>query len=121
MIVREFDPWLYRARLDRLFSMKEALELPPFIVDKLMRFRVQAQRLTTRGMRRGQVDNALLAKGAREYLRASNGPKALDFAEDMAKGDDLLKERCSLVCIEHLMAMDLNALVERILEMRFSR
>jgi hypothetical protein len=116
MIVRAFDPRLYASRLDRLFSMKEALELPGFLVRNLQRARKQPLRLVTRGMRPGQVDGALLQNAARQFLRANSRPEVLDFQKDQAETDNLLKERCTLICIEQLMGMDLSALVQRMMD-----
>ncbi|MFZ1946335.1 MAG: hypothetical protein WAW06_02200 [bacterium] len=116
MIVRAFDRPLYTSRLDRLFSMKEALELPAFLVRNLQRARKQPLRLTTRGMRPGQVDGASLHNAAGQFLRANSRPEVLDFRKDQAETANLLKERCTLICIEQLMAMDLGALVQRMMD-----
>jgi hypothetical protein len=116
MIVRAFDPPLYASRLDRLFSMKEALELPAFLVRNLQRARKNTLGLLTRGMRQGQVDGALLHNAARQFLRANSRPEVLEFRKDQAETDNLLKERCTLICIDELVAMDLGALVQRMME-----
>lgn len=111
IIVRDFDRQLYKAPLDRQFSFREAHELPTRVVAGLMRLRLLQKRVTAGRMHHGQVDSALLAGAAREFLRTNDAPEITELLGDFPAAEHLAKERCNLTCLRQLTAMDVGTMV----------
>jgi hypothetical protein len=121
LIVKHFDQRLYRSRLDRRVTFAEALELPLFVSDSLRRSRVLLEKLTVRGLHRGQVDAALLAAAAERFLRENSATLEDGFPWGRIEGKHLLSKRCNLICLKQLMMMDLKQMVDTLLNMSTHR
>lgn len=112
LIVRQFHPKLYGMRIDRQVSYKEALEMPLFIADPLRRARIWKARATA-GKRHGnQVDGALTMAAAERYFRENETSLDYSILGGKIEGTHLLRKRCNLICLHHLMTWDLQRMVE---------
>jgi hypothetical protein len=116
MIVKHFDQRLYRSRLDRRVTFAEALELPLFVSDSLRRSRVLLEKLTVRGLHRGQVDAASLRAAAGQFLIENSATMEDGFPWGRIEGKHLLSKRCNLICLKQLMKMDLKQMVDTLLK-----
>ena len=116
LIVKHFDPQLYRSRLDRMVSFAEALELPLFVSDMLRRSRGRLSRLTSRGLNRKQVDAQALRAAAGRFLQENSATMEEGAPWGRIEGIHMLSARCNVICLKQLMAMDLEHMVDTLLK-----
>jgi hypothetical protein len=111
VLVKQFDAMLYASRIDRLYSFKEADELPVWLVDALRRIRGRVQRRQIKGMVPGQVHTALVQGFARGFVDANDQLVDHSLFGGKVGGDNLIRERSKLIVLRQLMDDDLRTLV----------
>jgi hypothetical protein len=112
LIVKQFDPTLYGMRIDREVSYKEALEMPLFLSDPLRRARIWKTRATAGNRHGNQVDGALTMAAAARYFHENDASLDYSMLGGKIEGTHLLRKRCNLICLNHLMTWDLQRMVE---------
>ena len=111
-IVKQFDRRLYNHPLDRLFSLKEALEYPGYIVRIISKYRKIKKNYKYPKHIRGQVDHSQLRSPVEGFIRKHSDTAEKNIFESGIGNSNFIKEKSNQICIGKILKMDFSTLIE---------